>query len=67
MTFEKIAAKKAKDIFCGNCHSFYINKDNQVFSWGLNNHGQLGIGNKFNTTTPTRIKELDPYEGDYIV
>ena len=38
-----------------------------MFAWGLNNHGQLGIGNKYDTSVPTRIKEIDPYEGDYIV
>jgi len=27
----------------------------------------LGIGNKFNSSTPARIKELDPYDGDHIV
>lgn len=64
---EKINAKNAVDVFCGNMHSFYLNKDHHVYAWGLNNHGQLGIGSKNNTCLPTRIKELDPYEGDYIV
>ena len=64
---EKVGARNAIDIFCGNQHSFYINDKHQVFAWGLNNHGQLGIGNKFNTSNPTRIKELDPFEGDYVV
>ena len=32
----------------------------------MNNHGQLGIGNKKNTETPTRSSDLDPYEGDYV-
>lgn len=38
-----------------------------MFAWGLNNHGQLGIGNKHNTSNPTRVKDIDPYEGDYVV
>jgi alpha-tubulin suppressor-like RCC1 family protein len=50
---EKLNAKKAKDIFCGNYHSFYINEKDQVFAWGMNNHGQLGIGHKENTCVPT--------------
>ena len=37
-----------------------------MFSWGLNTHGQLGLGNKFNCSIPTRIKELDP-DGDPVV
>ena len=39
MRIEKIGAKKAVDIFCGNHHSFYINNKHEVFAWGLNNHG----------------------------
>ena len=67
LKIEKVGAKNAIDIFCGNQHSFYINDKHHVFAWGLNNHGQLGIGNKNNTAAPTRIKDLDPYEGDYVV
>lgn len=63
---EKILAKDVVDVFCGNDHSFYINAKHAVYSWGQNNHGQLGIGNRNNTSQPTRIKELDPFEGDYI-
>lgn len=59
MRIEKIHAKNAKDIFCGNHHSFYINTDGQVYGWGLNNHGQLGIGHKDNTSIPTLVKKLD--------
>jgi hypothetical protein len=29
-----------------------------VYSWGLNNWGQLGIGNQANSSTPTEIKEF---------
>lgn len=67
MKIETVGAKNAEDIFCGNHHSFYINKKKQVFSWGMNNHGQLGLGNRLNTAAPTRIRDLDPYEGDYVV
>ena len=67
LKIEKVGAKNAIDVFCGNQHSFYINDKHQVFSWGLNNHGQLGIGSKNNTAAPTRIKDIDPFEGDYVV
>ena len=67
LKIEKVGAKNAIDIFCGNQHSFYINDKNQVFAWGLNNWGQLGVGDRFNTCTPKRIKDLDPIEGDYVV
>ena len=67
LKIEPLGAKNAIDIFCGNQHSFYLNDKHQVFSWGLNNHGQLGLGHKHNSSVPTRIKDLDPYEGDYVV
>lgn len=67
LKMEKVGAKNAHDIFCGSLHSFYINDKKQVFSWGLNNRGQLGIGNLLNATLPTRITGLDPWEGDYVV
>lgn len=55
---EKVKGKHVIDIFCGNNHSFYINSKNEVWAWGLNNHGQLGIGHKQNTAIPTQIKSL---------
>lgn len=67
MKIEGIGAKNAVDVFCGNYHSFYINKSRQVFSFGMNNHGQLGLGHQDNRAAPTRLKDLDPYEGDYVV
>jgi alpha-tubulin suppressor-like RCC1 family protein len=39
LRIENVGAKKAKDIFCGNYHSFYQNDKGDVFAWGLNNHG----------------------------
>ena len=61
MKIEGIGAKNAVDIFCGNYHSFYINNKRQVFAFGMNNHGQLGLGHKENRSVPTRIKDLDEY------
>ncbi|XP_042172734.1 probable E3 ubiquitin-protein ligase HERC3 isoform X3 [Oncorhynchus tshawytscha] len=31
-------------VACGNSHSLALTKGGQVFSWGLNSHGQLGLG-----------------------
>jgi alpha-tubulin suppressor-like RCC1 family protein len=52
---EGVGAKKAVDIFCGGHSSFYVNDKGQGFAWGMNNHGQLGIGNTDMTCTPTKI------------
>jgi regulator of chromosome condensation len=66
MKVEKFPARNAIDIFCGKYHNFYINNKHHVYSWGLNNWGQLGTGTRFNSSNPVRIKELDPFEGDYV-
>ncbi|KAM9398503.1 LOW QUALITY PROTEIN: putative E3 ubiquitin-protein ligase HERC6 [Salvelinus alpinus] len=31
-------------VACGNSHSLALTEGGQVFSWGLNSHGQLGLG-----------------------
>jgi regulator of chromosome condensation len=59
MKIEAVGAKDAVDVFCSNNSSFYLNSKGSVFAWGLNNHGQLGIGNKMNTANPTLVKELE--------
>ena len=42
--------KKILDIFSGSYHSFAIKEDGKVYAWGLNNYGQLGIGDYENTS-----------------
>ena len=44
------------DIVCGNCHSFFITKDNKVYATGYNGYGQLGFGD---AVTKTKATELD--------
>jgi alpha-tubulin suppressor-like RCC1 family protein len=39
LDLEKIGAKNAINIFCGKNHSFFIDKKNQIFAFGQNNHG----------------------------
>ncbi|XP_053176238.1 probable E3 ubiquitin-protein ligase HERC6 [Scomber japonicus] len=33
-------------VACGNSHSLALTRGGDVFSWGLNSHGQLGLGKK---------------------
>ena len=58
LMIEKVGARDAVDIFAGNHHSFYVNSKNQVYAWGLNNHGQLGVGHKENIATPALVTVL---------
>jgi len=50
-----VGAKKAVDVWCGGHNSFYKNDKGQLFAWGLNNHGQLGIGHRENVCAPSKI------------
>jgi alpha-tubulin suppressor-like RCC1 family protein len=58
LMIEKVGAKDAVDIFAGNHHSFYINSKNQIYAWGLNNHGQLGVGHKENIAMPALVSAI---------
>lgn len=33
-----------KEICCGHCHTLAITVHGQVYAWGLNESGQLGLG-----------------------
>ena len=43
------------DIGVGGDHSLVLTKDGKVYSWGHNGHGQLGIGNTDNQSTPIEV------------
>lgn len=66
LKIEAIGIKKALDIFCSIDSSFAIAEGKGgkqiVYSWGLNNWGQLGIGSRDNSSTPTQIKEFKDLE-----
>lgn len=59
-SIEQVNAKQIVDIFCGNYHNFLVNKKGQVYSFGMNNFGQLGIGfySEFEVV-PREVKTLD--------
>jgi alpha-tubulin suppressor-like RCC1 family protein len=50
-----------KSIKCGEYHSVFLNSANTVYSCGLNNYGQLGIGNIVNQNVPTQIVSANLY------
>ncbi|KAH3743476.1 ADPribosylation factor subfamily protein [Pelomyxa schiedti] len=43
---------------CTASHSIAVTKKNSVYSWGSNEHGQLGLGDTLNRSTPTEIATL---------
>eukprot|EP00298_Acanthocystis_sp_HF-20_P013058 c20189_g1_i1.p1 GENE.c20189_g1_i1~~c20189_g1_i1.p1 ORF type:complete len:576 (+),score=278.70 c20189_g1_i1:43-1770(+) len=55
----------AKSMAVGSHHVLILDESGNVFSYGLNSHGQLGLGNNIlNVSTPTLIKSL---KGHFIV
>jgi len=67
LRLEAMAARKVLDIYTGGYHAFlkvqnYSRKTKThytcYFGWGLNNWGQLGIGDNNNTHQPVEITSL---------
>ncbi|KAL0226674.1 hypothetical protein P9112_013998 [Eukaryota sp. TZLM1-RC] len=42
-------------IFAGMDHSLALDTDNQVYTWGANDNGQLGLGHRDNVEFPTIV------------
>lgn len=47
--------KKVTQIACGDCTSFAITKDGQVYAWGIGSNSQLGIGGDEDAYEPTLL------------
>ncbi|XP_018318327.1 RCC1 and BTB domain-containing protein 1, partial [Mycetomoellerius zeteki] len=50
--------KKIVYISCGTTFTMAVTENGEVYSWGENNVGQLGIGNYENQTMPMEISSL---------
>lgn len=55
---EPLKDKKPFSVCCGKNHTLLLLSDGEVYSWGLNDEGQLGISNKENQNTPIHIENL---------
>uniref|UniRef100_G1TAC7 HECT and RLD domain containing E3 ubiquitin protein ligase family member 6 n=1 Tax=Oryctolagus cuniculus TaxID=9986 RepID=G1TAC7_RABIT len=50
---------KIIQVACGHYHSLALSADSQVFSWGKNSQGQLGLGKEFpSQASPQRVRSL---------
>ncbi|XP_007949902.1 probable E3 ubiquitin-protein ligase HERC6 [Orycteropus afer afer] len=55
-----LAGIKIIQVSCGHYHSLALSQDGQVFSWGKNSHGQLGLGKEFpSQASPQRVRSLE--------
>lgn len=51
-----------QQIACGSEHSFALTKDGELYSWGLNFKGQLGLGDFENRHEPSLVEGLLPLD-----
>ncbi|KAH6566114.1 hypothetical protein BASA50_006301 [Batrachochytrium salamandrivorans] len=49
--------------YCGGYTTFLVHEKQILFSFGLNNHGQLGVGDTDNHEFPEMVDVLDPADG----
>uniref|UniRef100_F6QU60 HECT and RLD domain containing E3 ubiquitin protein ligase family member 6 n=1 Tax=Monodelphis domestica TaxID=13616 RepID=F6QU60_MONDO len=57
---DELSSFKIIQVSCGHYHSIALAQDGRVFSWGKNNHGQLGLGeNVPSQASPQWVKSLD--------
>ncbi|XP_028407993.1 uncharacterized protein LOC114530602 isoform X2 [Dendronephthya gigantea] len=49
-------------ICCGNNHAIFLTESGNVYTMGQNDHGQLGLGNKTERTSPVLVQELLTHE-----
>ncbi|XP_075679397.1 RCC1 and BTB domain-containing protein 2-like [Dermatophagoides pteronyssinus] len=48
-----------KIIACGWWHSLALTNKNEIYSWGYNNYGQLGLGDEDNRNIPTLVSFIN--------
>jgi alpha-tubulin suppressor-like RCC1 family protein len=49
-----------KAIAAGGWHSLALTESGEVYAWGSNGHGQLGLGDTNNRLTPTEVHRTVP-------
>ncbi|KRX09626.1 Regulator of chromosome condensation 1/beta-lactamase-inhibitor protein II [Pseudocohnilembus persalinus] len=52
---------KISQIVCGTNHTFALTTKGEVYSWGLNLKGQLGLGHFDNVSSPQLVHSLLPF------
>uniref|UniRef100_A0A8D0YU00 Uncharacterized protein n=1 Tax=Sus scrofa TaxID=9823 RepID=A0A8D0YU00_PIG len=60
ITFITLTDIKIIQVSCGHYHSLALSEDGQVFSWGKNSDGQLGLGKEVpSQASPQRVRSLE--------
>jgi alpha-tubulin suppressor-like RCC1 family protein len=51
-----IQDQKIVQVECGKHFTMALTEKGDLYTWGQNIHGELGIGNRVNTAKPTMVK-----------
>ena len=54
-TAKLIQIKHVKSINCGGNHSVIVTMFGEIYGWGKNNYGQLGLGHQIEQKIPQQI------------
>jgi len=52
------------NVSAGHGHTMAIGRDGSLYGWGLNNHGQLGLGDNRNRINPTLVANVWEPDGE---
>ncbi|KAH9370610.1 hypothetical protein HPB48_010727 [Haemaphysalis longicornis] len=52
------SGRRCIGVACGQTSSMAVLENGEVFGWGYNGNGQLGLGNNVNQTSPRRVTNL---------
>ena len=56
---DKVKDNTIQQIICGSFHSFIFKESGELFAFGFNSCGQLGLGDNNNRNTPTLLGTFD--------
>ena len=54
--------KSCASVACGRAHTVVLTDNGNIWSWGENKAGQLGLGNLISTSQPQMVSDLDEQE-----
>lgn len=54
-----LAGRGVAKVAVGNLHAVALTRDGKVYTWGMNQHGQLGVGTTNNQGSPVQVEALE--------
>jgi hypothetical protein len=54
------------NVSCGRQHTLALSSERELWSWGANSHGQLGLGHRVSQAVPRLLRILQPFSRDAV-